>query len=344
MAITVRSNASTAINFNQGGSSYLETFNNGFTPSFPNFGRLYGTTSPYSQYGIDNTGAGQAFFVDGNFTYAGGNFDGSISQISFGSGLQYTAAGMANSSTPLDLASDLFQIEFSTPLNDTGASGGSGDTVHEVVYGLMIGDTEALLDVLNSNEINFIGSAADETFQGGALADSLSGNGGNDVLLGGGGKDTIDGGNGADVLSGGDGSDNLRGGAGNDTIDGGSSGDILNGGAGVDQLTGGTGNDRFVFTSASDSTVGAYDTITDFGNTTFGNNDWIDLTGLALVGGLNTTQAGASGGASYQDAAWYQNVGGGTFVYADADSDGTADFAVFLTGYSGSLGAGDILV
>ncbi|HUO97266.1 MAG TPA: M10 family metallopeptidase C-terminal domain-containing protein [Rhizomicrobium sp.] len=56
----------------------------------------------------------------------------------------------------------------------------------------------------------------------------------------------------------------LYGGAGNDTLVGGAGNDTLQGGGGADALTGGSGRDTFVYTSASDSTGAAYDTISGF--------------------------------------------------------------------------------
>jgi len=79
---------------------------------------------------------------------------------------------------------------------------------------------------------------------------------------------TITGGAGNDVLTGGDAIDTIIGGAGNDTLDG----DV-----GQDTLTGGAGRDIFTFT-ATDSSVAAADTVTDF----------------TLLGALTAAQANAT--------------------------------------------------
>jgi Ca2+-binding RTX toxin-like protein len=343
MTITINSSWTstvTALNLNVGTGSYLATFNNGFTPGGGNFGWFYGSAPNYTAYGILNSAASQAFAIDGNFSYSGGEFDGSLNSLAFGTGLSYTPVPPPPpgvSSTAPVVTGELFSLTFSPAFNDTVNSGGPGDAVHELVYGLMIGEEDAILDVLNSNQIVFNGDVGNETFQGGALADTLNGGDGNDVLYGGGGADTIDGGAGADHLYGEGGSDTINGGAGADTIDGGGSSDFITGGAGADILTGGAGNDQFIYTDFSDSAFGAHDTITDFGNTTFGNNDVIDLTALGLLGFSGTATA---------NSAWYSyDAGaGGTFVYADEDNNTTPDFAIFLAGYSGSLSGADVLV
>jgi Ca2+-binding RTX toxin-like protein len=72
------------------------------------------------------------------------------------------------------------------------------------------------------------------------------------------------GGFGNDQLNGGLGNDELLGQEGNDTLSGGEGDDVLTGGAGADILIGGPGRDVFVYMNNQDSTVSAFDTITDF--------------------------------------------------------------------------------
>ncbi|MCF3643012.1 hypothetical protein LXM94_23920 [Rhizobium sp. TRM95111] len=115
-----------------------------------------------------------------------------MDSLTFGTGLDHTVSGTADfSSTELGLASQLFEIGFSPVLDDTSSAGGTGDLVHDLIYGLMTGtaadDLEAVFD---ADSIVFNGSdAGDETFVGGARADQLYGNCGNDVLSGAGGAD-----------------------------------------------------------------------------------------------------------------------------------------------------------
>ncbi|MEL6552022.1 MAG: DUF4347 domain-containing protein [Cyanobacteria bacterium J06621_11] len=66
-----------------------------------------------------------------------------------------------------------------------------------------------------------------------------------------------------DVLSGSEENNILSGYSGDDTISGLDGNDVLRGGLGADMLLGGGGRDTFVFTSLSDSTLSAYDSIAD---------------------------------------------------------------------------------
>ena len=72
------------------------------------------------------------------------------------------------------------------------------------------------------------------------------------------------GGSGADVFTGGGGADELEGNGGKDTLNGGAGNDTITGGAGADTLTGGAGTNVFDYGSASESRMGAHDTITDW--------------------------------------------------------------------------------
>jgi Ca2+-binding RTX toxin-like protein len=99
---------------------------------------------------------------------------------------------------------------------------------------------------------NFVGTAANETFNGTAGRDAANGAGGNDTLTtlggddsaqGGPGNDTIDTGAGADLAAGGAGDDTINTGAGNDTI-------RFNGAEGFDAINGGLGTDAIVVAGA----------------------------------------------------------------------------------------------
>lgn len=108
------------------------------------------------------------------------------------------------------------------------------------------------------------------------------------ALYGFGGDDTLTGSKFADVLVGGEGNDKLSGGAGNDR---------LYGGAGADTLNGGLGKDVFVYTSATDSTKAAMDTIVGFGllsSSTAASADKIDIYGNVLKVSA-TASAGVNG-------------------------------------------------
>jgi Ca2+-binding RTX toxin-like protein len=96
----------------------------------------------------------------------------------------------------------------------------------------MASGTDTLIDIESLN-----GSGFDDALTGNGIANVLTGNAGNDLITGNAGNDS---------LLGGDNSDTLIGGAGADLIDGGNDADIL------------------IYSGASDSTGGQYDTINGF--------------------------------------------------------------------------------
>jgi len=109
------------------------------------------------------------------------------------------------------------------------------------------------------------------------------------TIVGGPGNDSLTGNSAADTITGGAGNDTLSGVLGADVIDGGAGNDTISGGGGVDTLTGGAGSDFFIFdstASVSDSTVDAYDTITDLSvsDTILVSGHTIALTATAVTG------------------------------------------------------------
>jgi VCBS repeat-containing protein len=151
--------------------------------------------------------------------------------------------------------------------------------------------------------------------------DKLVGTKGNDKIFGGAGDDKLYGGKGDDKLYGGKGNDKLYGGSGKDKINGGGGDDVIHGGAGADVLIGGKGNDVFVYLSAAESNLCAWDRILDFKQ----GHDKIDLSALLgatdLIWGNQTATI---------NGAWFNNVGSKTFVYADTTGDGNADLKIEL--------------
>ena len=116
-----------------------------------------------------------------------------------------------------------------------------------------------------------------------SATDRLEGGAGNDILHGDIiDKDTQTGGN--DIILGGAGNDHIFGGLGNDIITGGLGADIMTGiGDGLDTLD---GNDTFLYNSVAESTLAAFDRISDFA--LFGRADKIDVSAIDA----NTTLAG----------------------------------------------------
>lgn len=173
---------------------------------------------------------------------------------------------------------------------------------------------------------------------------------------------------GANSLSGGQGHDLLQGAAGNDTLVGGGGNDTLRGGAGLDRLIGNDGDDLFDFSGSGDGLIGGsstsplFERITDLqiGQTT--GSDRIDTlatgpTTVRVLSGrptaltrsaITTLLNGSSGGTANfaANAASAFSFGSGSSLRSFlAINDGTAgydpsrDQLLEITGYSGSLGA-----
>jgi len=234
------------------------------------------------------------------------------------------------------------------------------------------------MSVLQAVTLSGDGNA--NTLTGGVMNDTLAGNGGDDILDGGKGADQMTGGTGNDtyyVDNAGDvvteqpseGTDlvrarisyvlganvenlTLEAGAGNiagsgnslaNVIIGNEGANTLTGGVGKDTLTGGSDVDTFVFaTGDTGATAGTRDLITDF----VVGTDKIDLSGIDA----NTGVAGQDafrflGTAAFDGAAGalhtvFDAANNLTVVEGDTNGDGTADFAIALSGNL-TLGAGD---
>jgi Ca2+-binding RTX toxin-like protein len=187
------------------------------------------------------------------------------------------------------------------------------------------------------------GGAGNDLLYGESLADVLHGGHGEDRLFGGLGTDTLHGNADTDYLNGGNANDELFGGLGNDvlhggeqqdTLDGQGGDDLLVGGPGIDLLTGGAGADRFLF---NDGHMGSgtlvADRIADFRHA---DGDVIDLHHVDADIALDGDQAFAwIGNAAFSGTAGelrYNWSGNTTVITGDTDGDGTADFALWLTG------------
>lgn len=145
------------------------------------------------------------------------------------------------------------------------------------------------------------------------------------------------------AILGGGGSDQIYGGKENNIIDGGGGTDRLCGGKGADKLTGGTEADIFIFKALPDSTPKAAgrDTIMDFDRT---ENDTIDLHKIdansTLKGNQDFHFIGSQDFHHQAGELRFEKTGGDTYVYADVDGNGKADFAIKIAGLI-TLTAGD---
>lgn len=234
--------------------------------------------------------------------------------------------------------------------NDTMNGGDGNDTLHggdgnDTINGDAGNDT--LFGDAGDDLIH--GGVGNDTINGGDGIDIIYGDAGNDRLFGNAGDDEIHGGPGKDALHGGTGNDKiwgdasrdklwgdddndeLRGNVGNDVLRGGAGMDILVGGKGHDVLVGGPGADLFVFNTARESTVrtSERDTIKDFTHA-----DTIDL----HVIDANSTRSGNQafdfiGNQDFHGVAGelrFEKKASDTYVEADTNGDGKADFSIRL--------------
>ncbi|OBZ94032.1 protease [Pararhizobium polonicum] len=202
------------------------------------------------------------------------------------------------------------------------------------------------------------GEAGNDTLVGGAGADKLNGGSGTDAASYAGATkgvvaslvtpsantndakgdsyssiENLTGSSHADKLYGNTGANTLSGGGGNDLLSAGAGNDKLFGGAGADDLYGGSGADRFIFKSATESTVAAagQDSIFDFLGA---QGDRIDISGIDANTKVTGDQAfnfiGTSAFSGKPAELRYVKQASDTYIYGDVNGDKTADFAIHL--------------
>jgi large repetitive protein len=259
------------------------------------------------------------------------------------------------------------QLSFLTPPDfeaptDTAPTNSYQVTVR-VSDGTLFDDQAITVNVTNVNEADpndFDGFSGGSTGAGTSGADTLRGTSGNDSISAGNGtdlvyglagNDTIAGGGAADMIYGGSGNDSILagpdtdwiyGGSGNDTIQGDNGTDFIAGGYGADLLSGNQiVTDTFVYFSLDDSTLVAFDTVTDFGS----GSDKIDLSGI-------DADATTLGNQDFNDTIYTDGLvhGAGTLYFnpttaillGDVDGDGVADLKIQLQA-GASLMSADII-
>jgi len=188
--------------------------------------------------------------------------------------------------------------------------------------------------VLNYQNVEVInGTAGNETVTLQNVATGLAvnlGNGSDSLTLANGANDVVV--NGAEVITGGTGDDHIAVGAATGVC-------TITGGLGADVLTAGTGNDHFQM-AASDSVVGAADTIVDF--------DAAHDAFVFSLGSGGPTSINYIGTADFSGTAGeirLEDLGGGVaLLHIDLDGDTSADMQITLQNATGTLGASNFLL
>jgi Ca2+-binding RTX toxin-like protein len=235
---------------------------------------------------------------------------GGNDKLDGGVGADNMAGGTGNDTYTVDNTHDV--------VDETGGDG-IEKVLSSVTFNLAgsraLGDVEHLT-LTGADAINGTGNALDNAITGNASANSLYGADGNDTLKGGAGNDK------------------LVGGTGNDKLYGGDHVDLLAGSEGKDILTGGVGADTFDYNSLADSGLSGAtrDVIADFTQ----GSDKIDLATIDANSVAAGNQAFSFIGASAFSgvAGQLRADSGATYVTvsADVNGDGTADFAIAITG------------
>lgn len=217
-------------------------------------------------------------------------------------GLRYSIDGADSKHFSIDGDTGLLTFDGAPDFEEPDDAG--ENNVYDVTVKVSDGfafDTQTLkISVLNTKGVTKNGSAGANGLTGGTEADTLKGLGGKDTLKGGDGDDKLFGGAGGDKLYGGDGKV-------------------------------GEGEDTFVYTKLSDSTVkpAGRDTIYDFQKG--------DRINLFLIDANTTVEKNQAftfiGTEDFHEKAGelrYDKKASDTFIYADVNGDGVADFSVRL--------------
>jgi len=301
-----------------------------------------------------NGGAG-ADAIDGGAGIDTGDYNGSSAAVTVNLATNVNTGGYAEGDTLVGIET-LQGSTFGDSLTGDGALNTlRGMNGNDVLNGGAGWDT--LEGGNGDDQLN--GDAGGDTLRGGAGADQLAGGDGIDIAsyydstagvtinlqtqvnTGGTAQgdtiandvETINGSTHNDVMTGNAQSNTLLGFFGADTLNGGDGGDVLRGGHGADTLNGGNGADYFSYTSVSDSTASAADTIQDFQAGTDLISVWlIDADGNGANGDTAFSFIGTSAFSGTAGQLRYEISGSKTTVSADVNGDSVADFVIRLDG------------
>jgi Ca2+-binding RTX toxin-like protein len=318
-----------------------------------------GTDYLFGGDGIDTLDGGDSFdFLRGgagNDTLKGGagadTLDAGAGNdvLDGGTGVDQLAGGAGNDRYIVDSITDTVSEALGSGVDTIEASIHASllpsTKVKGVLENLTLLGSANLMGTGNGLGNKITGNSGGNTLQGADGNDTLDGAGGNDTLFGEVGNDKVYGGGGNDTLSTDIGDDLLFGDLGNDALNAGAGKDQIWGGVGADVLTGGGSADRFMFGSTADSSVATAgrDRITDF---VHDHGDRIDLSGIdasSAAGNQAFSFIGVLGFTNKSGQLHLRYSGGNTIVEGDLNGNGTADFAILLTGLK-ALVAGDFVL
>ena len=252
------------------------------------------------------------------------------------SGAQNTGGAGTDTLTSIEnLIGSSFNDLLTAGTANANLQGGAGDDI------LVSGPNNDTLDGgAGSDTASYVSASSGVTVIANYSAAQHTGGGGNDTLIS---IENLIGSNFADTLTAGASGSILQGGGGADTLIGKLGADTLLGGAGQDSLTGGGGGDHFVFTSLSDSTNAAPDTITDF---LPGDHDQIDLSAIdadTTTPGDQAFHMGGGGGHAGDVVVSYDSGAHRTVVQLYVDNNASVDMTFWLSSNHLALNAADFI-
>jgi trimeric autotransporter adhesin len=194
-----------------------------------------------------------------------------------------------------------------------------------------IGNTSTGGFIQNIEQIDFVGSTSDDTFDASGttfvfrnspfifgIATNLRGNLGNDTIIGS------------------DGDDNISGGDGNDSLSGGNGNDFLRGDAGDDYLSDVVGTNRFIAGQGNDTIIGGINNNIDGGDGT--DNLTLNYSGQSVnVANINFNASGGGVGTG-TDTTVISSIESFTFIGSEGNDSINASLTTYANNLSGNGG------
>jgi S-layer protein len=318
------------VTFTNAGGTGITTYDfSGVTAAASAVSLAFGTTTPTDALTITG-GAGGDTLAGGNGadTIVGG---GGADTITGAAGNDVITGGAGNDALTGGAGDDTFNVDVGTDtINDLT----TGDVV-VISSGATLATAAGSIGafVATSATTNEGTAATLNASAGGATIDVSAASGSKGfTIVGGAGKDTLTGGANADTITNAAGGGTVTGGGGKDAITLGAGTDVLVVNAGDTGVTTATADTVATFTSATDTIkTGLAGTATNFQDANTGAVATVEAAVTAANAAFNGT-------IRY----FFDDDGANGFLVADSDGDGTADWAVSLTGVA-ALVATDIV-